>query len=436
MSRSLLLVLLLVFVVSDGMSQVPDRVAPFDETGPDLSVRNLGGWTLHTASGGLGSDHTNALLADGPRMWVGTDAGVSVHEAGAWKSYTTADGIPGGPVLALARDSAGVIWIATAEGISGYDDEQWTTIPRDDIFTGTGSELGPATLGVDLLGDLWIGGPGMTRISQGGAVRFIPDSFDVPERRFLSITVGIGGAVWAGSQSGLARFNGLQWINQTTANSQLPFNVVNALARSTRGGVWIGTPAGLARFDGITWHNLLNSENSPIGDQNVKAVANHPSGAVWFVTNDGLYRYGEDGWAHFDMSNSDLPELALTAVAVDPAGNIWVATESSGLAVFDGSITVSAPDLPLATGSGVAVACRPNPVRGSADVTLMLGNRETIILRLVDVSGKGVAVLFEGVMERGLHSVPFDASLLAEGAYFLEITTERGGNTERIVVRR
>ena len=49
-------------------------------------------------------------------LWAGTYGGlIQVHE-GAFRFYTTADGLPNDSVLALAQDSRGTLWAGTEGG--------------------------------------------------------------------------------------------------------------------------------------------------------------------------------------------------------------------------------------------------------------------------------------------------------------------------------
>ena len=65
-----------------------------------------------------------AIYADSrDRIWFGLFSGVVVVRDGdRFRSYTPADGVPGGSVVGFFED-AGVIWIAAANGLSRYDGE-------------------------------------------------------------------------------------------------------------------------------------------------------------------------------------------------------------------------------------------------------------------------------------------------------------------------
>jgi hypothetical protein len=77
----------------------------------------------------------------------------------------------------------------------------------------------------------------------------------------------------------------------------------------------------------------------------------------------------------------------------------------------------------------------PNPVRGGAQLSLML-ERESVHLRITmyDVLGRRVAVLHDGPMSEGEHMLGIDAGKLATGTYFVRVVGEGTFATRRFTV--
>lgn len=70
----------------------------------------------------------------------------------------------------------------------------------------------------------------------------------------------------------------------------LPDREVNCLAEDSIGFIWVGTNDGLARFDGREWlvyRNLQGDTNSVCGNTISALVADHQAGSVWVGTDDG-----------------------------------------------------------------------------------------------------------------------------------------------------
>jgi signal transduction histidine kinase/ligand-binding sensor domain-containing protein len=131
------------------------------------------------ASGSLPDASVNCVLEDSVgNIWVGTGgSGLACLDAGtgAFRRYDVAAGLVGSTVYGLLDDRHGLIWVATATGLSSLDRESGA-------FFSYGSEDGLVSGGLSqnaylATGDgaLWVGGPGgMTRFFPAEAARAMP----------------------------------------------------------------------------------------------------------------------------------------------------------------------------------------------------------------------------------------------------------------------
>jgi hypothetical protein len=69
----------------------------------------------------------------------------------------------------------------------------------------------------------------------------------------------------------------------------------------------------------------------------------------------------------------------------------------------------------------------PNPFTSASIIEFNLPGRTHVTARVFDVMGRQVALLHDGALEAGRHSVTFDGSELPAGTYLYEIQTESGG---------
>ena len=83
----------------------------------------------------------------------------------------------------------------------------------------------------------------------------------------------------------------------------------------------------------------------------------------------------------------------------------------------------------------------PNPVRGEARVAFTIPVRGEVSLRVYDVAGRLVRVLWSGVMEAGRHTLTWDGTgdegwKVGAGVYFLRL--EQGGKraTRKVILVR
>ena len=146
-------------------------------------------------------------------------------------------------VNAIALDSAGLMWVATDNGLHTFDGQTWTSLD---------SELPVAP-------------------------------FDLRD-----VEIAPNGDVWVASDFGALRNDGTSWIVYTTAADGLPADhVFDISVRSSDGLVAIaantfdgGNFGGVSVFDGSAW-TTYTTANSPLSHFQVVSVAFDRSGDLW-----------------------------------------------------------------------------------------------------------------------------------------------------------
>ncbi len=63
----------------------------------------------------------------------------------------------------------------------------------------------------------------------------------------------------------------------------------------------------------------------------------------------------------------------------------------------------------------------PNPFNPATKIMYSIPSRQHVKLAVYDITGRTVALLFEGVQDAGIHQLGFDASALSSGTYFVRI---------------
>ncbi len=151
-----------------------------------------------------------------------------------------------------------------------------------------------------------------------------------------------------------------------------------------------------------------------------------PCDAAW---DEGTYiAYNDDGWAQGCTGfTSYLDDVALDA------GSYYLRV--NGYACDYGSYAVSLVgdccDAVFAdeqTAAFELVQNYPNPFNPTTTIAYHVPETGMVSLRVYNVTGAEVAVLVNGMMEHGAHSVVFEASMLSAGVYFY--TLETGGLTD------
>lgn len=135
-------------------------------------------------------------------LWAGSTNGLGRKDAQGWKLFTTADGLSGNAVSAIAEGPTDNLWIGTRDsGLDSFDGKQFTPyritngLPGDDI----------SCLYVDPDGTLWVGtsAHGLARLKNGKWNCF--STRDGLASDSISYIIGDAGDLWIGSNRGLMR---------------------------------------------------------------------------------------------------------------------------------------------------------------------------------------------------------------------------------------
>jgi spore germination protein YaaH len=76
----------------------------------------------------------------------------------------------------------------------------------------------------------------------------------------------------------------------------------------------------------------------------------------------------------------------------------------------------------------------PNPVNSIAEIQFFTAERTDVSLKIFDMLGKEIIVLFNGKQEPGLHTEMFNSVPLAGGIYLCVLTTGKKSSTSKIIV--
>ncbi len=78
----------------------------------------------------------------------------------------------------------------------------------------------------------------------------------------------------------------------------------------------------------------------------------------------------------------------------------------------------------------------PNPFNPSTTIWYSLPEKATVSLRVYDLIGKEIAVLFEGEKEAGSYSLDWNASNFVSGVYFYKLKTEKTSLTKKLILMK
>jgi ligand-binding sensor domain-containing protein len=231
----------------------------------------------------------------------------------------------------------------------------------DTIFTCWGNYDGylPADRVYDIAFDnndgVWVATNGVgTGMSHGGIAhydgtiwtQYTTLNTPMPADDMRGITVDGNNNVWAtfydvntSAVGGIAKFNGTTWTIYTPSNSNLQTAQVDKIKADAQNNIWIGTNMGLVKFDGLNW--ILNLTGSSVSDVEYDASANK----IYAVTDEAINIYDGTSWSQINSTNA--PVSATGLWAVDARGDSIIITTIGGTYltyIYDGTNWITHPE--------------------------------------------------------------------------------------------
>ncbi len=147
----------------------------------------------------------------------------------------------------------------------------------------------------------------------------------LPNNYVQAIAQTRDGYLWVGTLGGLARFDGIDFVNYDARNTPaLKNSSITALSAAGDGSLWIGSDGGgLTRLrDGA--FTTLTRANGLAGDH-LRVIYEGKDGALWIGTTTGLSRYKDGRFQNYTTKDGLLSDV-VRATLQDRAGALWIAT--------------------------------------------------------------------------------------------------------------
>ncbi len=287
-----------------------------------------GQFTLYENKDGLLNDHVGSILEDRDgALWVGTQKGLFKWENKRFVAFDKPEGLPESWINGLALDLQGRLWVGTRKGIAILENGRLAKLPS---ILNRQPSLGIRQLFRDQRGAMWIATDKSLVQFFEGKITSYSSPQGLPNGMVNSFTEDRAGTLWVGTASaGVCRLRKARFECFTTAQG-LGGNSVQATLEDVEGSLWVGAHmGGLNRLkDGgsIASKSLTMSTS-------VWAVAEGQDGSIWIGSEAGLKRWKNGKLADYFLSKIPA-ENFITAMFVDPKGNIWVGTNRGVVARF------------------------------------------------------------------------------------------------------
>lgn len=183
---------------------------------------------------------------------------------------------------------------------------------------------------------------------------------------------------------------------------------------------------------GLTWSDAsgdLPSSSTIVFDAAYDGTALN---GLYLATEAGPYR--SNGGPFASIADPMMPVVQhRTVEAVPYRGLVRFGTWGAGLWDY---ATGNALDAPIAGVRTLELAPRQNPVRSHGELQYATTREGHVSLELLDVAGRRVATLVNGVRPAGRAAASFDAASMGAGVYFARLRTAEGTRTTKVVIAR
>jgi signal transduction histidine kinase/ligand-binding sensor domain-containing protein len=141
----------------------------------------------------------------------------------------------------------------------------------------------------------------------------------LPQISTLAIAQDHTGYIWVGTQSGLARFDGVRFVTYTPDSEPgLPGIYIRTLLSGRDGRLWIGTYKGLSLVEHGRFHAIPAADAARNPSLDINALAETADGGIVAATSNGVFRVEGDHLV--EVPNGPRPAFSLLA----RADGLWI----------------------------------------------------------------------------------------------------------------
>lgn len=294
-----------------------------------------GAWRSFGRQGGPWADHIDSLLEDAKgRVWARTRRDLWVLMPGEAEFKRAA--VPWSTVIsaraALSENKDGGLFLPTDEGFLTLKADAWSR-------TGTAQGL-PVAWARDVLqdreGSLWVASLGVQRLLGRGAWIAFTTKEGLPSEVVWNLFRDRERRLWVGTDKGLARGTAKGW----EAVPGTERNVIRTVVEDSAGRLYLaGSPVEVLRMDPRTRRLERFGREAGLDGRRIFRLALDRAGNLWVATEGGgLYTAPVAGATPLRFRNVVLPGGRqgeyISGLAVDGQGRLWASGEA-GLAVLD-----------------------------------------------------------------------------------------------------
>jgi ligand-binding sensor domain-containing protein/signal transduction histidine kinase len=262
-----------------------------------------------------------------------------------FQAWQKEQGLPQGPLRALAQTAEGYLWIGGEDGLVRFDGSRFVPFGNPE-----GMGTGPVSaLLVDRRGTLWVGSSdhGLGRW-QDRQFRTFKQGDGLPATGITALAEDAGGRVWIGTEAGLTGWQNGKW-NPPAGAEFFKGRRITALGGDAAGRMWVAA-AGAGVFQYVHSEFVPLTAEVPIQLlRDVHCLLVDQSGRLWLGAGDDTVLCGDnDRWRQYRIPRNQM-KSSVTALAEEGDGTVWAGSAGGGLVQFKDGRSVAIP-----AGSGLA----------------------------------------------------------------------------------
>jgi ligand-binding sensor domain-containing protein/serine phosphatase RsbU (regulator of sigma subunit) len=258
----------------------------------------------YSTKDGFVSEYASSIAVgneNNKNIWIGTsNDGIVAFDGKAFRNFTESEGLISNRVYDVTVDSKGIVWCATANGISRFGGKDFENISTEKLKM---SDEGIKSVMQDSKGNIWFASAGgLARYSEIKELRTFDEVEGLASKNVNTITESPKGNIWIGTnEGGLYKFdiskNDTAAISFIAADSLLGSNTIRSLVFYDNATLIAGTLKGFVKItlnnsEEVTGVRAYDATDGFTGIEcNENAICRDLNGNIWFGTVNGLTRY-------------------------------------------------------------------------------------------------------------------------------------------------
>ena len=260
-------------------------------------------------------------------LWVGTLNGGLYRSADGRELQDVPLPASTESVFGIVEDKSGALWLTTNSGVVRKD--------------ATGMHLfGPETgfprgfyrgIVADDEGGVWVAADGVGVAHwRDGKVEIFDTARGLPSNAVYCLTIDHAGTVWAGTQSGPARYR-YGRFERDPRLGELDATRIFSLLGDRDGSLWLA-PLGIGICRLTSTHLECDNNLGGLGGETVRSMFEDREGNIWMgTTSSGVHRFSD---SKLITVVGKMASNSVRAVYQDSKDTLWVGTDGGGLAAY------------------------------------------------------------------------------------------------------